>query len=322
MVAAKDKVLQGQSNKLLSPPKTNIPKRHNYFVGRADVLESLRGLLMPLGWKPGDRPPSCLVHAMGGMGKTQVALGYVHQNAASYQYRFWVNAESPTALSDSFNAISAMLELDPSSIDTVHRWLESTEDSWLIVFDNVEQVSIETMDLVMPTEARNSTSAIIITSQLEELKHRTDGAIPLESLDPETGAQLLLKCLRQDITKVSAADLELLEEISDMLGGHPLALAHIGGYMSESKHKLAYFRDFFNERWHHYAWGGKTLVEQYEKRLEIVWDLALSELPSKAHKLIKIMAYLNPDGVPEDWLVQELQEGEGWGFHSDLCRIE
>ncbi|KAK1750427.1 hypothetical protein QBC47DRAFT_394042 [Echria macrotheca] len=315
---------QGRSTQLPPPPKTtNAPKQHNYFVGRSDVLGDLRTLLTPTEWSPGSRPPSCLLHAMGGMGKTQVALGYANQYAASYRYRLWVNAETPTALADSFNAICTMLDLGPFTLDLVHHWLESTEDSWLIVFDNVEQVTIETMDSVMPTEAKSPASAIIFTSQLEELKHRTSAAIPLKSLDSETGAHLLLKCLRRDISKISAADQKILEEISDMLGGHPLALAHIGGYMSESHHNnLAFFRDFVNERWHRYAWVADTLVKQNEKRLEIVWDLALDELPANAHKLIKIMAYLNPDGVPEDWLIQDITEGEGWGFPSDFCRIE
>ncbi|KAK5657512.1 hypothetical protein OQA88_3084 [Cercophora sp. LCS_1] len=316
------KVNHGQSGRFQPPPKTaNMPKPHNYFVGRGKTLASLLGLLTPLAWTPGSRPPSCLIHAMGGMGKTQVALAYAQQYASLYKYRLWVNAESPETLVDSFNAISIMLDLGPGSIDAVHHWMQSTKEPWLIVFDNVEPATIDSLDLALPTEAVEQ-SAIIVTSQLEELKHRTDAAMPLDSLDARSGAQLLLKCLRYDVAKVSAAEMKLLEEVSEMLGGHSLALAHIGGYMSESKHRLAFFRDFFNERWQHYAWGGRTLVEQYEKRLEIVWDLALDELPANAHQLLNIMAFLNPDGIPQDWLVQELMVGEGWGFPSELCRNE
>ena len=42
------------------------------------------------------------------------------------------------------------------------------------------------------------------------------------------------------------------------------------------------------------------------KRLEIVWDLALQELTSSKRRLINILAYLNPDGNPEEWLSEEI----------------
>lgn len=128
---------------------------------------------------------------------------------------------------------------------------------------------------------------------------------------------MLLKCLRRDPTKVTDADQKVLEEVSDMLGGLPLAIVHIGGYISESKHNLSYFRDFFKTRWQKYAWGGKSVVEQYHKRLEIVWDLALEELPANARKLIDIMAYLNPDVIPEEWLAEDIAKDPDWVFPSD-----
>ena len=128
----------------------------------------------------------------------------------------------------------------------------------------------------------------------------------------DDSVQLLLKCLRHGPTKVTEADQKVLEEVSDMLGGLPLAIVHIGGYISESKHKISYFRDFSKTRWQKYAWGGTSVVEQYHKRLEIVWDLALEELPANAQQLVEIMAYLNPDTIPEQWLADDIAKNPDW----------
>jgi hypothetical protein len=147
-------------------------------------------------------------------------------------------------------------------------------------------------------------------------------SIPLRSLSLDESVELLIKCLRRDPAKVTEEDQKVLQEVSDMIGGLPLAIIHIGGYISESKHRLSYFRDFFKSRWQRYAWGGKSVVEQYHKRLEIVWDLALDELPANARQLINIMAYLNPDEIPEEWLAEDIAKDPDWGFPSDRSMAE
>ncbi len=197
----------------------------------------------------------------------------------------------------------------------------NTDKSWLLIFDNVEESTIDAIEAIRPSISRNR-SAMMFTSQLEQQKHRVQSSMPLRSLSIDDSVQLLLKCLRRDSTKVTDEDQKVLEEVSNLLGGLPLAIVHIGGYISESKHSLSYFRDFFKCRWQKYAWGGKSMVEQYHKRLEIVWDLALEELPANARKLIDIMAYLNPDEIPEEWLVDDIASDPDWGFPSDRSMVE
>lgn len=190
----------------------------------------------------------------------------------------------------------------------------SLEHSWLLIFDNVEEATIDALEALRPTKSTKR-SAIILTSQLEQHKHRVQSSLALKSLSDEDSVELLLKCLHRDRSEVTEEDQKLLDEVSKMLGGLPLAIVHIGGYISESRHGLSYFRDFFKSRWQHYAWGGKSVAEQYHKRLEIVWDLALDELPPNARKLIDIMAYLNPDVIPEDWLAEEIARNPNdWDF--------
>lgn len=291
---------------------SNLPRPHRYFVGREETLASLHNLLVPLKRKAGQGPRSCLLHAMGGMGKTQTAFAYGQHHARSYTYRFLVQADNPTKIVDSFKTIAGMLGLrvdkaGSTAISQVRRWLETTPDTWLLVFDNVEQEGISLVEQSLPGEALG-VSAVILTSQLDHLKHHVDAKLALTSLDTETGAELLRQSLQCSEEKVPLSDTNLLEEVAEMLGGHPLALAHIGGYISATGRSLSSFRDFFTERWQRYVWHGESesSTQEYEKRLQIVWDLALNELPPNVRNFLNVMAYMNPDGVPEGWLVAEM----------------
>jgi hypothetical protein len=93
---------------------TNIIFPRNVkFTGRNDVLQSLHSNFEPsLAPELRDRKAtSCLVHAVGGMGKTETALEYTYKYRHSYSYIFWLRAESKQILLESFMDVVYMLEL-------------------------------------------------------------------------------------------------------------------------------------------------------------------------------------------------------------------
>jgi hypothetical protein len=94
-----------------------------------------------------------------------------------------------------------------------------------------------------------------------------------------------------------------------MVGGLPLAITHIGGYMGESECSLLEFREISEER-NPSIWFGEApaTLFQYNKRLEAVWDFALDELPADAKTIINIMAFLNPDFIPDALLHMEFDK--------------
>ena len=54
-----------------------------------------------------------------------------------------------------------------------------------------------------------------------------------------------------------------------------------------------------------------STVQEYERRLENVFDIALTELAAtspKARNLLDIMAFLNPDGISEEMLVMNITD--------------
>ncbi|KAI1845653.1 hypothetical protein JX266_008264 [Neoarthrinium moseri] len=261
-----------------------------------------------------------------GMGKTQAALAYSRTYEDHYFYRFWIRADDPARLAESFTSIYNLLRIDEPRLlhsEAVKEKLETTDKTWLLVFDNIEEGTIEAVITLLPTRSMKQ-SAIIFTSQFEQHKHKidADASLPLKSLDTEQSIELLRKCLGRETDNVDDEDQKVLEEVSDMLGGLPLAIAHIGAYISESKRNISYFRDFFEANWQKSAWSSPSLTETNERILDIVWQLALNELPPNARQLIDVMAYLNPDVIPEDWLEADIEEDPNWWSSEGSAKIE
>lgn len=112
---------------------TNMPRLQTYFTGRALFLSELHETLSRnAAFGNPAEPRSCLIHAMGGMGKTQSALAYGFQFERYYDYRFWIRSETPDLLTDSFASVATILGINttaPSCFNFVKEWMENTGTS-------------------------------------------------------------------------------------------------------------------------------------------------------------------------------------------------
>ncbi|KAI0113631.1 hypothetical protein GGR51DRAFT_556779 [Nemania sp. FL0031] len=112
---------------------------------------------------------SCLIHGVGGVGKTEIALEYTYRCRRLYTHIFWLPSGNQGLLEEAFHGIFAKLHIHIENSDTlslvkkvemVHEWLQSTDLKWLLVFDNCEDLS--TLRRFWPTGGRG---AIIVTSR-------------------------------------------------------------------------------------------------------------------------------------------------------------
>lgn len=116
----------------LSRRRTTIVQRRNkLFVGRDDVLDRLRSILLP---ETRDRePPICVISGLGGIGKTQTALEYCYRFEDHYDWQFWITAETSTKLLDTFHDISRKIPKGEDNAgdlcSDVLQWMETTSES-------------------------------------------------------------------------------------------------------------------------------------------------------------------------------------------------
>ena len=108
-----------------------------------------------------------------------------------------------------------------------------------------------------------------------------------------------------------------LQELSHALGGHPLAIAHFAGYVSQSQCTIEQILDSYQKRRNSsriWSCADLTSVSSYDRTLDTVWDLAFQRLSPDAREILDIIAFLEADRIPEEMFIEHRgakQEG-GW----------
>lgn len=118
-------------------------KRVKDFAGREDQLFQI---LSYFSVSESTQPRVLILHALGGQGKSQVALEYCQRSRETYRGIFWVNASSKAAATQSFESIAAelnraastSLENAEAKIRFVVNVLEHWDERWMLVFDNYD----------------------------------------------------------------------------------------------------------------------------------------------------------------------------------------
>jgi hypothetical protein len=179
----------------------------------------------------------------------------------------------------------------------------SPAQKWLLVFDNVEDIN--DLTAYFPRDIQ-SQSAVIITTQKLDFFPITDNftTISIKNLTREQGSELMFRCMQR--AAASEEEEEYARKISDLLGGLPLALATIGGYINQTEDTVSSFFECLKTSCS--AWEASAIgpVKQYERTLGTVFEMALKELPQNARYLVDVLAFLNPDQIPEELFLVEV----------------
>lgn len=186
--------------------------------------------------------------------------------------------------------------------------LTSLDHGWLLVFDNLD--AIKTFKEFRPVCDHGS---ILITTQNPDIALAIASAeLKLGPLDDEEGARLLLSYIRHD----NQSDVfEQAKLICQELGGLPLAIVHVAGYVTQSQIPLARFLQDFRVAYSQDLEDTDTdLVEsEYERTYDTVWSMALTDLPQGARDFIDTLAFFNADKVPEEVFLTDLMPFFGHG---------
>ena len=129
---------------------TELVARNLMFTGREEELLRLRSFLSPIIDSPQSRQRSasspsldspfsgrqtrrtCLIHGLGGMGKSETALEYTYRYRSCYSHIFWLHAQSNATLTDSFLTIVRKLNLNRNEgpidrqLENCLAWFESS----------------------------------------------------------------------------------------------------------------------------------------------------------------------------------------------------
>jgi hypothetical protein len=155
----------------------------------------------------------------------------------------------------------------------------------------------------------STSGSIIITTQRSEAAHWTSSSIWLDVFSEDEGSKFILSLTGLDGQSASEKTVSQAKQVSNELGGLPLLLSHVAGFMGSSKCSLETLLEHLQQPtslkriW---AYDSSTSTNfQYGEPMQKVWRLALDALSDEAETTLNIIAMLNPDGIPEDLLVDD-----------------
>ncbi|MFE7777581.1 tetratricopeptide repeat protein [Streptomyces sp. NPDC057445] len=239
---------QEDGGALLSPPPHNLPVLSRYFTGRSEELAGIEAALGPAEPARGrrtrlDGQRACVIHGMGGVGKSQLAVAHARTHLDEHCLTWWLNASTPDRLRGELLELAACVGVpdhESKNVVLVKLWAWLRDNpGWLLVYDDVRRFRDRerpgargdgTLDLqpFLPPEGEGE---ILITTQLRE---GWDGLCPepveLTALGDTDG----LAFLRARIG-ARDGDESHLATLGRQLGWLPLALEQAGAYIDQAE---------------------------------------------------------------------------------------
>ncbi|KZP24758.1 TPR-like protein [Athelia psychrophila] len=304
------------------PPFNDAPidRISSCFTGREPELEFISSSFRS---SQSDKPTRFVIYGMPGLGKSQLALQHANLTFTSHNYShiFCLSASTVSSLSQGLARILVLVNhADRNHPDqavqlaATRLWLEQSNRHgcrrWLLILDNVTAESAMFLREHLPRQ--NAGGSILITTRtahIAESVANTAGqehrVFELKALSRAQSVNLLLR--RAGIQNSAPIDLESAEKLVARVGCLPLAVEQAGSYMKRSGIQSAnQLQRMYDERGVNEVLSWENNLSTYEAKSVLgtinVQLQSLDEINPDAHKLVKALAFFDPENIPLDIL--------------------
>ncbi len=276
------------------------------FLGRDELLARLHAQLASP--PTGNRAPAALavLHGLGGMGKTRLALEYAWRHADTYSALLLVDADSPEALQRKLAALAGPTRLDlPAQHETdearqraaVLQWL-GTHPGWLLILDNADsEAAAAAIEALLPQLAGGH---LIVTSRISQWSAGIP-TLAVGKLPPEAATRFLLlrtEDKRRPDPDAPAAAATLAAELDHLA----LALEQAGAHIARQRLSFGqYLEKWRQQQQAVLKWHDPRLMH-YPTSVATTWQTSFAQLQQPARALLERLAWLAPDPIPESLL--------------------
>jgi tetratricopeptide (TPR) repeat protein len=265
-----------------------VPSRLPDFVGREAWLENLHRTLVK-----GDRVGVVAIQGLFGVGKTQLALEYVHRHSHEYDLVWWIPCDDAESAHGAMADLTSRLGLEdvpppPDESDYSELFDLLRRDQryarWLLVFDNVNELE-EIKGLIPPTSGH-----VVVTTRSSRWEASGD-MLELDVFDRGESIEFLRRRMRT-FNELSA------HRLAEGVGDLPLLLEHaVESRVATSAYLARLERDPLG-----------LLDDQpadYHASIAGEWRAVLDQLRADAADaldLLRCLAFFGTDPVPRESL--------------------
>ncbi|KAJ6181424.1 protein kinase subdomain-containing protein [Penicillium canescens] len=285
---------------------TAVPVIEN-FLGRQDELGKLWQYLRPTS---AQSRKVAILHGLGGIGKTQLAIRFARDHKHDFTAIFWLSGKDRGTLLQSLSSVFPRLPgqsqntgaIDDKGVEQqarhVLRWLALEGNScWLIILDNIDQycpsssAADDTYDIAELLPAADHGS-IVITSRLQKLTELGKSFL-VNKLDPDNAIELLLQSSRlsaQNTFKGLESNPDTLA-LASRLDGLPLAIVIAGAFMRETGTSINEYLQYYRESWSNLQLQSNPERQYQRGNMLQTWMISYNEIQKRDSRAAELLLF-------------------------------
>ncbi|KAH8193514.1 hypothetical protein TruAng_012320 [Truncatella angustata] len=298
-----------------------------HFVAREREMAEVRRTLSSDGSRR-----VVVLHGLGGIGKTQLAVAYTKRYRDEYSALFWFNIKDEASIQQSFIKVAKqILQQHPNAdrlsaldlqqnhdevVEAVKAWFSLTGNTrWLLVYDNYDNPRLAgrtndtgiDIDRFLPTAYQGS---IIIMTRFSQINIGHLIRIKkLESMDDN------LKILSIASGRDGLQDDMDAKELIKELDGLPLALVTAGAYLRRVSISMGDYVRLYEKSWARLHTSTPSLGSYEDRTLCSTWQISYEQVqeqnPTAAH-LLRWWAYFDNEDIWFELLQPRGEGGPAW----------
>ncbi|KAK7973201.1 hypothetical protein PG988_007335 [Apiospora saccharicola] len=307
---------------------SDVPETQ-HFVAREGELAEIRSSLSSDGSRR-----VIVLHGLGGIGKTQIAITYAKRYRDEYSAVFWLNIKDEASIQQSFIKVATQImqqypdasllsaegkrQSHEETIEAVKAWLSLPNNTrWLLIYDNLDNPRLTNsaegagIDIhqFLPTAYQGS---IIITTRSSQVD--LGYMIRIRKLvSIENSLEILSKTSGRHDLQYDVDARSLVRE----LDGLPLALATAGAYLKRVSIGFDGYLRLYKESWARLHASTPGLGSYQDRTLCSTWQLSYDQLrrhnPLAGH-LLRWWAYFDNEDIWFELLQADEDDRPAWVY--------